>query len=259
MSSPTVLVERRQAVAVVTLNRPDAANTFNLEMGRALFDVASALELDVSVRAVVITGAGSTFCLGGDLHGMVKSGADIAGYLRDLTAALHAALICFMRMRAPVIAAVNGVAAGAGIGLVAISDLVIAAERAKFTSAYTGVALTPDAGTSHMLPRVIGLRRAAEMILTNRVLLAAEALDWGLVNRVVPDGELIDTAISLAEKMATGPLGALAEAKRLLSPAIGELERHLALERETIATTAATAEGREGVRAFLEKRKAIYP
>ena len=254
----TVLVDIRGEVAVVTLNRPETANTLDLGMGRDLLTAALRCEADPAVRAVVLTGAGKAFCFGGDLRGMTGSGTPIEPYLKELTTHLHAAIARFMRMDAPVIAAVNGTTAGAGVGLVAMADLAIMAAGAKISLAYTGVGLTPDGGTSFLLPRAVGAQRAMELILTNRALTAAEALEWGLVNQVAPDSEVLDTALALAGKLAAGPKGAFGRSKRLAVAALGALESQLTLESETIAAQAATAEGREGITAFLEKRKAQY-
>ena len=254
----TVLVDIRGEVAVVTLNRPETANTLDLAMGRDLLTAALRCEADPAVRAVVLTGAGKAFCFGGDLRGMTGSGTPIEPYLKELTTHLHAAIARFMRMDAPVIAAVNGTTAGAGVGLVAMADLAIMAAGAKISLAYTGVGLTPDGGTSFLLPRAVGAKRAMELILTNRALTAAEALEWGLVNQVTPDSEVLDTALALAGKLAAGPKGAFGRSKRLAVAALGALESQLTLESETIAAQAATAEGREGITAFLEKRKAQY-
>jgi 2-(1,2-epoxy-1,2-dihydrophenyl)acetyl-CoA isomerase len=254
----TVLVDIRGEVAVLTLNRPETANTLDLAMGRDLLTAALRCEADPAVRAVVLTGAGKAFCFGGDLRGMTGSGTPIEPYLKELTTHLHAAIARFMRMDAPVIAAVNGTTAGAGVGLVAMADLAIMAAGAKISLAYTGVGLTPDGGTSFLLPRAVGAKRAMELILTNRALTAAEALEWGLVNQVAPDSEVLDTALALAGKLAAGPKGAFGRSKRLAVAALGALESQLTLESETIAAQAATAEGREGITAFLEKRKAQY-
>ncbi|MCC6193257.1 MAG: enoyl-CoA hydratase/isomerase family protein [Burkholderiales bacterium] len=254
----TVLVDIRGEVAVVTLNRPETANTLDLAMGRDLLTAALRCEADPAVRAVVLTGAGKAFCFGGDLRGMTSSGTPIEPYLKELTTHLHAAIARFMRMDAPVIAAVNGTTAGAGVGLVAMADLAIMAAGAKISLAYTGVGLTPDGGTSFLLPRAVGAKRAMELILTNRALTAAEALEWGLVNQVAPDAEVLDTALALAGKLAVGPKGAFGRSKRLAVAALGALESQLTLESETIAAQAATAEGREGITAFFEKRKAQY-
>jgi 2-(1,2-epoxy-1,2-dihydrophenyl)acetyl-CoA isomerase len=258
MTQSTVTTELRGQVAVLQLNRPDNANTLNLQMGRDLAAAAIAVEANPSVRAVVLTGAGKNFCFGGDLRGMIDGGGAIESYLRELTSHLHTAISHFVRMDAPVIAAVNGTAAGAGVGLVAMADMAVAAQSAKFSLAYTGVGLTPDGSTSFFLPRMIGQKRATELILTNRAITAAEALDWGLVNSVVPDADVVAEALKLADRFAAGPLRAFGKSKRLIAQSAGALEAHLALESQTIARQGATAEGREGIGAFLEKRKPKY-
>ncbi|HZO23792.1 MAG TPA: enoyl-CoA hydratase-related protein, partial [Steroidobacteraceae bacterium] len=182
-----------------------------------------------------------------------KEGA-IDGYLRELTGYLHGAISHFVRMDAPVIAAVNGTAAGAGVGLVAMADLAICGRTARFSLAYTGVGLTPDAGTSFLLPRAIGAKRSMELMLLNRALSAEEALEWGLVNQVVEDSQLIDEALVLAERLSAGAAGAIGKTKRLMAHSLGALESHMVLESETIASRAASEEGIEGIRAFLQKR-----
>jgi len=189
---------------------------------------------------------------------MASKGAAVDGYLRELTGYLHSAISHFVRMDAPVIAAVNGTAAGAGMGLVAMSDLAICGTSSRFNLAYTGVGLTPDAGTSYLLPRSIGAKRATELMLLNRVLSADEALEWGLVNRVVEDGRLLAEALGTAERLGAGPLRAYGKTKRLLAHSLGALESHMVLESETIAAQAVTAEGGEGIQAFLEKRAPDY-
>jgi 2-(1,2-epoxy-1,2-dihydrophenyl)acetyl-CoA isomerase len=256
--APTVTVETRGAVAYVTLARPDVANTMNLAFGHDLLQAALKVEADSSIRAVVLTGAGKNFCFGGDLRGMTQSGGDVEGYLRELTTHLHAAIVHFTRMDAPVVAAVNGTAAGAGLGLVLMADLAVAGAGAKFAPAYTGVGLTPDGATSFLLPRAVGYKRAMELFLTNRVLNAEEALAWGLVNQVVPDDQLLEAATKLATRLAAGPRGAHGLVKRLLADSEGGLEAQLAREGRTISRQGAAPEGREGIAAFLEKRKASW-
>jgi 2-(1,2-epoxy-1,2-dihydrophenyl)acetyl-CoA isomerase len=255
----TVRFELKDDVAWVTLNRPEAANTLNLQLGRDLLDAATRCRGTHGVRAVVLTGAGKAFCFGGDLAAMMMNEAGgVAAYLRELTVDLHAAIVAFGRLEAPVIAAVNGTAAGAGVGLVAMADLAIAAEHARFSLAYTGVGLTPDGSTSYFLPRIVGSKRAMELLLTNRVLSAAEALDWGLVNKVVPGADLIGEAGELAARLAAGPLGAFAQAKRLLRSE-ATLEAQLEDESRTISSQVTTAEAAEGIKAFLDKRKPDFP
>jgi 2-(1,2-epoxy-1,2-dihydrophenyl)acetyl-CoA isomerase len=230
----------------------------NLAFGHDLLTAALEVEANSAVRAVVLTGAGKNFCFGGDLRGMVQRGGDVEGYLRELTTHLHAAIVHFTRMDAPVIAAVNGTAAGAGLGLVLMADLAVAGAGAKFAPAYTGVGLTPDGATSFLLPRAVGYKRAMEMFLTNRVLGADEALAWGLVNQVVPDDQLLESATKLAERLAAGPRGAYGLVKRLLADSESGLEAQLAREGRTISRQGAGPEGREGISAFLEKRKASW-
>jgi 2-(1,2-epoxy-1,2-dihydrophenyl)acetyl-CoA isomerase len=259
MSTPSVQVETRGAVALVTLNRPESANTLNLQMGMDLLAAALACARNAEVRAVVLTGAGRNFCFGGDLRAMASR--DTAGddYIRELTTYLHAAIAHFTRMDAPVIAAVNGTAAGAGVGLVAMADLAVCARSAKFNLAYTNAGLTPDAGTSFLLPRIVGAKRTMELLLLNRTLTAAEALSWGLVNEVVADEEVHARALAIAEQLAAGATRAYGATKRLLAASLGAFESQMILESETIAAHAVGAEGTEGISAFLEKRRPDFP
>src|SRR5882762_7151043 len=214
MAPASVEVETRGAVALVTLNRPQSSNTLNLQMAMDLLAAAMTCARNTAVRAVVLTGAGRNFCFGGDLRAIAsKEGAE-DDYLRELTGYLHSAISHFVRMDPPVIAAVNGTAAGAGVGLVAMADLAICGESSKFNLAYTGVGLTPDGGTSFLLPRAIGAKRTMELLLLNRALPADEALKWGLVNEVVADGELLERALELAEKLARGATRAFGKTKR---------------------------------------------
>ena len=258
MSTSSVQVETRGAVALVTLNRPDSANTLNLEMGMDLLAAAMTCGRNPAVRAVVLTGAGRQFCFGGDLRAMVASGDSADGYLRELTGYVHSAISHFVRMDAPVIAAVNGTAAGAGVGLLAMADLAVCGTSSRISLAYTGVGLTPDGGTSFLLPRTIGLKRTMELLLLNRTLTASEALEWGLVNSVVEDSQVLDEAFELAERLSAGPTHAFGKTKRLLAASIAGFESQMVLESETIASQAVTAEGAEGIHAFVEKRKADF-
>jgi 2-(1,2-epoxy-1,2-dihydrophenyl)acetyl-CoA isomerase len=254
LSSPAIRLEIREHVAHLTLTRGDAANTLNLESGREFVAAAYAIRKNSDVRAVLLRGEGRNFCFGGDLRGMVAAGGDVNAYLTELTTDLHAGLMHLARANAPVVAAVQGTAAGAGLGLVLAADLAIAGKSAKFTAAYTAVGLTPDAGSSFLLPRAVGYKRAMEMFITNRVLDAQLALEWGLINQIVEDAQLADTATALVARLASGPAGAYGTVKRLLAEAEPGWEAQLAREGRTIAGRAATAEGKEGIAAFLEKR-----
>jgi len=254
----TIDLDVRDGVAHLTLNRPDAANGINLELAQDLMEATLAIAADPTARVVLLTGAGKMFCGGGDVKGFADRD-DLPTYLRETLGPLHVAITNLVRGDAPVVAAVQGSAAGAGMGLVGASDLVVAAESAKFVMAYTGVGLTPDGSSSWFLPRMVGLRRALELTFTNRVLTAAEALEWGLISQVAPDVQLLDDAGALAARLATGPARALAAAKRLLHTSLEEtLESHLAREAEAISAASGTPEGVEGIAAFVEKRKPVF-
>lgn len=252
--TPTLRADIRGHVAHVVMTRADAANTMNRQFGRDFLVIASAVRSNPDVRAVLITGEGRNFCFGGDLKEMMASGEDVGAYLTELTANVHSAIEHFVRMDAPVIAVVNGTAAGAGLGLVLAADLAIAGRSATFMPAYTGVGLTPDAGCTFWLPRAIGYKRALGWLLTNRVLDAEQALAWGLVNQVVDDDKLMQAAVTLADGLAAGPTGAFGAVKRLLAEAEPGLEGQLRRESRSIAMRAQTVEAREGISAFLQKR-----
>jgi 2-(1,2-epoxy-1,2-dihydrophenyl)acetyl-CoA isomerase len=255
MSTSSVQVETRGAVALVTLNRPDTANTLDLEMGMDLLAAAMTCGRNPAVRAVVLTGAGRQFCFGGDLRAIAAKGEAADGYLRELTGYLHSAISHFVRMDAPVIAAVNGTAAGAGVGLVCMADLAVCGKSSKFSLAYTGVGMTPDAGTSFLLPRTIGVKRTMELLLLNRPLSSGEALGWGLVNSVAEDSQVLEEALRIADRLSAGATHAFGKTKRLVAASIAGFESQMVLESETIASQTVTAEGAEGINAFLEKRK----
>jgi 2-(1,2-epoxy-1,2-dihydrophenyl)acetyl-CoA isomerase len=255
---PAIVLEIKDHIAHLTLSRPQTANTIDLQFAREFLAAAFAVEA-ASARAVILTGSGKNFCFGGDLNGMVARGGDVSAYLSELTANLHAGMAHLARLNAPVIAAVNGTAAGAGLGLVLMADLAIAARGAKFVSAYTGVGLTPDAGVTFLLPRAVGTKRALELMLLNRVLDAATALEWGLVNEVVDDDRLQAAAGALASRLASGPTAAHGAVKRLLAESQPGYESQLARESRAIADRGISLEGREGIAAFLEKRAPRFP
>lgn len=261
MTSPestyeTILFEATDGVARITMNRPDAANAMSPEMSAELADVAIRCDEDPSVRAVVVTGVGKVFSAGGDLQGFAGRGEALPATLKAMTTDLHAAVSRFVRADAPLIAAVNGTAAGAGMSLACAADLVVAAESARFVMAYTRAGLTPDGSSTYFLARLVGMRRAQELVLTNRMLSAGEAAEWGIVTTVVPDAELQETATTLAASIASGPTVAFGRAKALLhSGWTGTLETQMELEARAISDMARTADGREGIAAFVEKRK----
>ncbi len=260
MSDQPLDVDIRDGVAWITINRPASYNAIDLQTVKALFDVANRCGDDPAVRCAVLTGAGDqAFCAGGDVPSFQAHQPDIGMFLKEMTTYLHMAVSRFAWMPAPLIAAVNGVAAGAGLSLTAFCDLAIAAEHATFTSAYTRIGLTPDGSSSYFLTRILGTRRAAELYLTNRVLSAGEALDWGLVNRVVPAADLKEEVGKLALELANGPTRAHGGIKKLLQTAPNDsLESQMERETRIIHEMATSRDGREGVAAFVEKRKPVF-
>jgi 2-(1,2-epoxy-1,2-dihydrophenyl)acetyl-CoA isomerase len=256
MSYQHILFDVSENIGVITLNRPDDANAIHKEMVEELLDIALRCYREKDIRAVVLTGAGKMFCGGGDLKTFNDLGDDVANYVDQTATVLHHAVSRFARMDAPVVMAVNGTAAGGGFSLALAGDYVIAADSAKFISAYTASGLTPDGSSTYYLAKHIGLLRAKEMILTNRLLSAEEACAWGLVSKVVPDDQLMDEAMGLARNFAAGPTKAFGIAKNLLTTAYSEsLEAQLDAESRGIATTMGSRDGRHGVASFLNKEK----
>jgi 2-(1,2-epoxy-1,2-dihydrophenyl)acetyl-CoA isomerase len=254
MAYQHLTVERAANVATLTLNRPDAYNALNLPLGRELFSASIELDEDPDVRCVVITGAGRAFCAGGDVKDFVDNLPRIGAHIKELTTYLHGAISRLARSDKPVIMAVNGVAAGGGFSLALSGDLVVAAESAKFTMAYSKIAASPDGSSSYFLPRLVGLRRAMELYFTNRVLTAREAVDWGMITRAVPDAELKGAVAALAAELAQGPSRSFGVAKRLLHQSTWEsLETQMELEAQGIAACGHTEDFRAGVTAFAQK------
>lgn len=250
-----VRLEVRDGIAHLTLDRPDVANSIDRSLARAFEAAAATLTRTPGVRAVLLSGAGDRFCGGGDVTSFAGLDDELGAELGAILAHLHPGIEALVALDAPVIAAVQGSAAGAGLALVAGADLVVAGASTRFVLAYSALGLTPDAGASWYLPRLIGLRRAAELLLTNRMLDADEALAWGLVNRVVPDADVAAEALALATAIADGPTRAYGSGLRMLRSAFdAPLGEHLAREAAEIVAAGGTADGVEGVAAFVEKR-----
>jgi 2-(1,2-epoxy-1,2-dihydrophenyl)acetyl-CoA isomerase len=250
----TLTFEQAGPVTRIVLNRPDAANGINDTLAAELADAA--VRCDVAeTKVVLLTGAGRFFCAGGDLKAMAASALGAGPFVKSLADGLHRAISTFARMDAVLIVAVNGVAAGAGFSIAMMGDLVLAAESASFTMAYTKAGLSPDGSSSYYLPRLVGVRRTQELMLTNRRLSAPEALQWGLVTEVVPGDELSARADALAAEMASAAGASNAAVKKLLLVSSGNgLEEQMEIEGRTIAACADNADGREGIDAFLNKR-----
>ena len=248
--------EQNEAVVRLSLNRPKAFNAVDQQLVGELFDALLNCERDDSVRAVVLTGTGKAFSAGGDVGAFHKNIDTADTFIRRLAHGLHGAISQITRMGKPVIAEINGVVAGAGMGLALAPDLAIAAESVKFTMAYTGIGASADGSTTYFLPRLIGTRRAKEMSLLNRTLTAAEAVEWGIINKAVPDDELRAEVDKLAARLAAGPTLAYGAVKGLINQSHNtSLETQMEEEARNIGIMGTTDDFREGVTAFVEKRK----
>jgi 2-(1,2-epoxy-1,2-dihydrophenyl)acetyl-CoA isomerase len=245
------------SVARICLIRPDAANTIDLAFAQE-FEAAAKACTRGRIRVVLVTAVGRQFCAGGDLKSFVDK-PDLGSHLEKVTRHLHAGIATLVEMDAPVVMAVQGAVAGAGLGLVCAADIVVAGESATFVMAYTRLGLTPDGSSSWYLPQHVGLRRALDLTLTNRVLSADEALAWGVISRLVADDQVLVEAEAIVELLAAGPTAAYGASARLLRSALGNtLEAHLRAETANLAKRARAADGLEGIRAFLERRGAIF-
>ncbi|MDE3090046.1 MAG: enoyl-CoA hydratase/isomerase family protein [Chloroflexota bacterium] len=261
MAYTTILYDKSDGVATITLNRPDKSNAFDEAMSAEFIDALKAIERDAEVRAVVITGAGKNFCAGQDLGAMldrykVPGGVSYGAHLRKTFNVIVARIRAIEK---PFIAAVNGAAAGAGLGLVCACDLRHASDAARFRTAFVGIALAPDSAISFLLPRVVGLGRAMEMALTNELVDAPTALQYGLVNRVFKADELLPMTHAFAAKLAQAPTKAIGLTKRAFNRGF-DVDLETALENEANLQEIAgrTADHMEGVQAFIEKRAAQF-
>jgi len=251
----TIKFEKDGRVAVITLNRPDAANGLNAQLAADLKTAAKFCDNDDKIRAVLLTASGRFFCAGGDIKFMSRQGDNLGNAIKGLADDLHMAISTLSRSTKPLIIAVNGMAAGAGFSLAITGDIVIASDKAAFTMAYTKAGLSPDGSSSYYLPRLVGLRRAQDLMLTNRMLSADEALDWGLVTRIVPAEDLMTESLKIAHDLAQGSLSSHGAVKELLMMSFSNgLETQMELEGRKIAACAASDDGREGIAAFVEKR-----
>ncbi|MCX5891475.1 MAG: enoyl-CoA hydratase-related protein [Deltaproteobacteria bacterium] len=256
----SIKLTREAEIAWVALNRPQAFNAFDRDLAEAFAAQLSSLAVDPEVRAVVISGeGGKAFCAGGDLkyflgspHGPARTIHEVAGYF-------HQAVIEIRRMAKPVIAAINGVAAGGGFSLALACDFRVMGEAATPKQAYTSAGLSLDGGGSFTLPRIVGLARALEIIAFDQPISAPQALAWGLATKVVPDAQVLTEAMSMARELAGRSLNSFGWAKRLLTDSFDSaFEAHLERERRGLATCAAHADGQEGLKAFVEKRKPVF-
>lgn len=255
----TLVVEEKDGVAWIRMNRPDDLNALNMTMARELCRVTTRCTTEKSIRAVVLTGSGKGFSAGGDVKGMHRTlqeegRADL--FLRELALHLHSFVSEIVRMPKPVVAAVNGIAAGAGFSMSLACDLCLAVEGARFVLAYTNIGLTPDGGSTYFLSRILGIRKAMEIVYLNEPLSAREALGLGIVNKVFPEEDFEQGVLSVAQQLARGPMETYGRAKKIVRLGLSEtLESQMENERQGIADRSLAPEFREGVAAFVEKRK----
>jgi len=243
-----------KGVAWVTLNRPESLNAIDIESARQLYETLRRCARDTGVRVVVLHGEGRAFCAGGDVKAMHMA-ADKSLFLRDLTKGIHRAVMEIRGMDKPVIAAVHGAAAGAGLAIALGCDLILAEERTRFNTAFLNIGAAPGCGV-YFLTNMVGEKKAKELLLLNKTLSAKEAADWGIVNRVVPIGEIQAEAGKMALDLACGPALALGRAKQLVNRSIeNSLEAQLEMESQALASSGDTLDFEEGVKAFAEKRK----
>lgn len=255
----TIELSINDGIARLTLNRPDAANGINLVMAQELLQAINICELDNSIRVMVLQANGKMFSAGGDVKSFANAGDDIVTEIRQIMHHCHQAVAQMANLPFPIIIAINGMAAGAGFTLACGGDIVIAAESAQFTMAYTAIGLSPDLGASWYLPRLVGHRRAQELMITNRRLSAAEALDWGIVTQVVSDEEFLACVDKLAAKLSQGPTRAFASVKQLLNASSNNsLEAQMEMEARSMAALAGGEDGRGGINSFINKEKPSF-
>jgi len=251
-------------IATLTMNRPEARNALSMEMRSIMREVTHQIEYDEKIRCVVLTGAGDHFMAGGDVKGMhdylgSHDASEIESYFVNRIHDLHPIMFSMRRMPKPVVAKVQGAAAGAGVSMAAACDLVIAADSAFFTLAYCHIGTTPDASSSFHLPRAIGIKRTMELALLGDRYTAQQMADMGLVNFVVPEADLDAECDKLVQRLASGPTHVYGNAKKLMYRSLeNEFESQLQLEAECFADCAKRNDYREGVAAFVEKRKANF-
>ncbi|WP_298226301.1 enoyl-CoA hydratase/isomerase family protein [Gryllotalpicola sp.] len=252
MTEPVVLFSIDAGVASITLNRPAVGNAMSRELTESLLRAIRDAEADPDCRVVVLRGAGRVFCGGGDLNEIARKGGD--AQMRRMVTTLQDTMFAFAASPLIIIAAVGGAAAGAGLGLVLNTDIVLASTRASFHGAYGAIGLTPDGGVSYLLPAAIGSKRASAVLLTGSPASAADALAWGLVAEVLEPDALDARADELAARLVAGPTQVFGPTKKLLgAPALAGYRAHLDAEAESVTGYAAHPDTQKRIRALLEK------
>ena len=258
MSNP-ILTQQHESTLEITLNRPEAYNALNLDMMKILAETLSSAAADHSIKGVLLTGQGKAFCAGGDLKWISQQTGGAASVLYRLAPQFHLSITEIRRMEKPVVAAINGIAAGGGFSLALACDFRVMAQSAVLRQAYTSSGLSIDGGGSFALPRLVGLARAMEIMAFDRPISSAQALEWGLVTKVVLEDEVISKSLAMLSALTNDSLHSFAWSKKLMTDSFNNtLETQLELERQGISDCAAHADGQEGIRAFVEKRKPAF-
>ena len=255
----TLLTNLQASTLTISLDRPERANAFNFEMIAELREALTQATTDARVRCVVLTGAGNSFCAGHDITEMLAAQGQAISYREHLEGTYNPLILQIRQLEKPVIAAINGPVAGAGLGVALACDMRIASETALFTVGFAGIGLVPDSAVSLLLPAIIGLGRATEFTFTNQPITASQALEWGMVNQVVSENKLAEVTGSLAAGLASGPTGAYGLTKRLFNKnVLSNLEEALRYEGEIQELASKGEEHSKGVKAFLEKQKPSF-
>ena len=258
MSDP-ILTQRHENILEVALNRPEAYNALNLDMMKMLGETLASAAVDDAIKGVLLTGKGTAFCSGGDLKWISQQSEDAGSVLHRLAPQFHVAITEIRRMGKPVVAAINGIAAGGGFSLALACDFRVMGQSASLRQAYTSSGLSMDGGGSFALPRLVGMARAMEIMAFDEPISSAQALEWGLVTKVVADDEVQNEALLMLEKLSKTALHSFAWSKKLMTDSFNNtLETQLELERQGISACAGHPEGQEGIKAFVEKRKPSF-
>jgi 2-(1,2-epoxy-1,2-dihydrophenyl)acetyl-CoA isomerase len=258
MADP-VLTQQHGNLLEIVLNRPEAYNALNLDLMKTLGRILSSAAADEAIKGILITGKGKAFCSGGDLKWISQQSEEAGSVLYTLAPQFHLSITEIRRMQKPVIAAINGIAAGGGFSLALACDFRVIAQSAILRQAYTSSGLSIDGGGSFALPRLVGLARAMEIMAFDNPISSAQALEWGLVTKVVPDEEVISEALAMLHTLTQGALHSFAWSKKLMTDSFNNtLETQLELERQGISDCAAHPDGREGIRAFVERRRPSF-
>lgn len=254
-----ILTQQHGEILEIALNRPEAYNALNLDVMVMLSDALASAATDESIKGIMLTGKGKAFCSGGDLKWISQQAVDAGAALHRLAPQFHIAITEIRRMGKPVVAAINGIAAGGGFSLALACDFRVMAESTVLRQAYSSSGLSIDGGGTFALPRLVGLARALEIAAFDQPISSAQALSWGLVTKVVPDDKVIDETLSMLQGLARSALHSFAWSKRLLTVSLtNTLETQLELERQGISDCARHPNGQEGLKAFIEKRKPIF-